>query len=76
MKSTAIVSARGLTIVDGEGRRFAYAPKPELDSRDGNYLGYYSAEARQFLIEQLNLKPLSDDVIAAIPNLYQPPEPN
>ena len=39
-----------------------------------------NAEARrdriQFLIEQLNLKPLSDDVIAAIPNLYQPPEPN
>src|SRR5437667_6290897 len=36
-----------------------------------------NAEARrdriQFLIEQLNLKPLSDDVIAAIPNLYQPP---
>src|SRR3989449_2808545 len=39
-----------------------------------------NAEARRdrlhFLIEQLKLKPLSDDVIAAIPNLYQPPEPN
>jgi dienelactone hydrolase len=38
------------------------------------------AEARrdriQFLVEQLKLKPVSDSVIAAIPNLYQPPLPN
>lgn len=30
----------------------------------------------QFLIEQLRLRPLPPAVIAAIPNLYQPPEPN
>jgi dienelactone hydrolase len=30
----------------------------------------------QFLIEQLKLKPLSDAMIASIPNLYQPPDPN
>jgi hypothetical protein len=30
----------------------------------------------QFLTEQLKLQPLSDAQIAAIPNLYQPPEPN
>jgi dienelactone hydrolase len=39
-----------------------------------------NAEARrdriQFLIEQLKLKPLLDAAIAAIPNLYQPPDPN
>lgn len=39
-----------------------------------------NAEARKdrihFLVEQLKLKPLSDAVIAAIPNLYQPPNPN
>ena len=39
-----------------------------------------NAEARrdriQFLIEQLRLKPLPTAVIAGIPNLYQPPEPN
>ena len=39
-----------------------------------------NAEARRdritFLIEQLKLKPLSADVIAKIPNLYQPPDPN
>ena len=39
-----------------------------------------NAEARrdriQFLIDQLKLKPLSDAVIAGIPNLYQPPDPN
>ncbi|HEX7724003.1 MAG TPA: hypothetical protein VF397_17700 [Pyrinomonadaceae bacterium] len=39
-----------------------------------------SAEARrdriQFLIEQLKLKRLPDAAIAAIPNLYQPPDPN
>jgi len=39
-----------------------------------------NAEARkdriQFLIEQLNLKPVPDSVISALPNLYQPPEPN
>ena len=39
-----------------------------------------NAEARrdriQFLIEQLRLKPLPAAVIAGIPNLYQPPEPN
>src|SRR5437763_7890422 len=39
-----------------------------------------NAEARrdriQFLIEQLRLKPLPDAAITAIPNLYQPPDPN
>lgn len=39
-----------------------------------------NAEARRdrihFLIEQLKLKPLSEAVIAAIPDLYQPPAPN
>lgn len=39
-----------------------------------------NAEARRdrirFLIEQLKLKPVPDSVIAAIPNLYQPPSPN
>ncbi len=39
-----------------------------------------NAEARRdrihFLVEQLKLKPVSDSVIAAIPNLYQPPAPN
>jgi len=39
-----------------------------------------NAEARRdrihFLIEQLKLKPISDAVVASIPNLYQPPEPN
>ncbi|HEY0348735.1 MAG TPA: hypothetical protein VGC60_11340 [Pyrinomonadaceae bacterium] len=39
-----------------------------------------NAEARrdriQFLIEQLRLKPLPEAVIAGIPNLYQPPDPN
>src|SRR5439155_5589665 len=39
-----------------------------------------NAEARrdrmQFLIKQLKLKPLPDAAIAAIPNLYQPPDPD
>jgi cephalosporin-C deacetylase-like acetyl esterase len=39
-----------------------------------------NADARRdrihFLVEQLKLKPLPDSVIAAIPNLYQPPAPN
>jgi len=39
-----------------------------------------NAEARRdrihFLVEQLKLKPVSEAVIAAIPNLYQPPAPN
>jgi dienelactone hydrolase len=39
-----------------------------------------NAEARRdrihFLVEQLNLKPVPDEVIATIPNLYQPPAPN
>ncbi len=39
-----------------------------------------NAEARRdrihFLVEQLKLKPLSDAVIARIPNLYQPPDEN
>jgi dienelactone hydrolase len=39
-----------------------------------------NAEARRdrihFLIEQLKLKAVSDAVISAIPNLYQPPAPN
>ena len=39
-----------------------------------------NAEARRdritFLVEQLKLKPVPDSVVSAIPNLYQPPEPN
>jgi len=39
-----------------------------------------NAEARrdriQFLIEHLKLRPLSPALIATIPNLYQPPDPN
>jgi cephalosporin-C deacetylase-like acetyl esterase len=39
-----------------------------------------NAEARrdriQFLVEQLRLRPLSEKIIAGIPNLYQPPNPN
>ena len=39
-----------------------------------------NAEARRdrihFLVEQLKLKPVSDSVIASIPELYQPPRPN
>lgn len=39
-----------------------------------------NAEARRdrihFLVEQLKLRPVSDSVIADIPNLYQPPSPN
>jgi dienelactone hydrolase len=39
-----------------------------------------NAEARRdrihFLVDQLKLKPVRDSVIAAIPNLYQPPPPN
>ncbi len=39
-----------------------------------------NAEARRdriaFLVEQLKLKPLSPQIIAAIPELYQPPRPN
>ena len=39
-----------------------------------------NAEARRdrikFLVEQLKLKPVRDKVVAAIPDLYQPPRPN
>jgi dienelactone hydrolase len=39
-----------------------------------------NAEARRdriaFLVEQLQLKPVSDAVVASIPDLVQPPEPN
>jgi len=39
-----------------------------------------NAEARRdrihFLIDQLKLKPISEAAIAAVPNLYQPPDPN
>jgi hypothetical protein len=39
-----------------------------------------NAEARRdrihFLVEQLKLKRVADAAIAAVPNLYQPPEPN
>src|SRR5437868_7886156 len=49
LKSSAVLTARGLTIVDAEGRRFTYVPLPELDSANGAYLGFHNAEARQFL---------------------------
>lgn len=49
LKSSAVLTARGLTIVDAAGRRFNYVPIPELDSANGAYLGFHNAEARQFL---------------------------
>jgi hypothetical protein len=39
-----------------------------------------NADARRdrihFLVEQLKLKPVPETVIAAVPSLYQPPQPN
>ena len=58
---------------------FAIVSEPKrLEIYDAEHA--LNAQARrdriQFLIEQLKLKPVPDAVIASIPNLYQPPEPN
>lgn len=49
LTSSAVLTPRGLTIVDAEGRRHGYVRLPDLDSANGAYLGFHNAEARQFL---------------------------
>ena len=62
--------ARQYAAVVSEPKRFGLYDAPHA----------LNAEARRdrigFLIEQLKLKPLSAAVIASIPDLFQPPEPN
>lgn len=48
-RSTADVGLRGMTIIDARGDRFDYAARPELDSEDGRYVAYYSAETRRYI---------------------------
>ena len=50
LRSAVTIDARELTIVDGAGERHVYARRPEHDTDDGRYRGYYSAGARLSLI--------------------------
>jgi cephalosporin-C deacetylase-like acetyl esterase len=62
--------ARQYAAVVSEPKRFKLYDAPHA----------LNAEARRdriaFLIEQLKLKPLAEKVIASIPDLYQPPDPD
>lgn len=48
IRSLATREADRVTI-DNDGRRFVYLRQPRLDSEDGQYQAYYSAEARQYV---------------------------
>jgi hypothetical protein len=48
----------------------------EIYDADHNLDAKARRDRIQFLVEQLKLKPVPDAVIAAVPNLYQPPRPN
>jgi hypothetical protein len=48
----------------------------EIYDADHNLNAAARRDRVHFLVEQLKLKPLSDAVIAAVPSLYQPPNPN
>jgi hypothetical protein len=47
--SAATMAGGDLSIVDTTGRRFVYVRRPDLDSRDGQFLAYYTRDADQFL---------------------------
>lgn len=47
--SSAFLHGRSLTIRDETGRTFDYVRQPEMDSRDGKFIGFYSNDALQFL---------------------------
>lgn len=49
LTSTAVTDGDRLVITDSSRRTFTYRRAPELDSSDGKYLGYSSAEAMQTL---------------------------
>jgi len=47
--STAVVTGEELTVVDATGRRFNYTRRPDMDSKDGRYVAFFSLDANQFL---------------------------
>lgn len=47
--SMATLAGGELSIVDATGRRFEYVRRPDLDSKDGQFLAYYTRDADQFL---------------------------
>lgn len=49
LRSDARVDAQGLTIADSSGNRFRYVRRPQLDSVDGKFLGYYCAAADRYV---------------------------
>jgi len=48
----------------------------EIYDADHNLDANARRDRIHFLVEQLKLKPVPEAVIAAVPNLYQPPQPN
>jgi len=48
----------------------------EIYDADHNLNAAARRDRVHFLVEQLKLKPVPESVIAAVPNLYQPPNPN
>ena len=72
--------SRDSGISEENGRQYAAVvsePKQfKVYDAEHNLNGEARRDRIHFLIEQLKLRPLSDSVIAAIPNLYQPPQPN
>jgi len=49
LRSDARIDAQGLTIADNAGNRFRYVRRPQLDSADGRFLGYYCAAADRYV---------------------------
>lgn len=49
LSSNAVLERGRLTVVDPQGQTFVYTRDRKLDSRDGDYLGFYSEKARQAL---------------------------
>jgi len=49
LRSDVRVDVQGLTIADSSGNRFNYVRRPQLDSADGRFLGYYCAAADRYV---------------------------
>ena len=72
--------ARDSGITTEQARRYAAAVSEPKQFKIYDAEHNLNAEARRdrikFLVEQLKLKPVADAIVAAIPDLYQPPQPN
>jgi hypothetical protein len=49
IRSLVLMDGEALVVGDNQGRSFVYVRRPDRDSGDGGYWGYYCRQANQYL---------------------------